>query len=212
MKSYIYLLAVICLFSVSCTNKKIEDPLQLVDDSTILQINDSITQLAENFSKNNDTTLLETALKLSDEVLKLDMTEEGQYYGTLRKSQILSLLGRKKDAFLLQDKITNADPESLERLIYNGVSAKLKHQADSSEIFFSKAIDQCRKELILYPDRVELNISVATIYIYQGKKEDAINEIDKALKIYPDNQHLKSFKSGIDKAYDNAQEFLKDKV
>lgn len=133
MKFFITPLIILCFLFIDCTNKKVEDPMQLVDDSTILRMNDSINQLTVNFQKNKDTTLLQTALKLSDAVLKLDLTEEGQYYGTLRKSQILTLLGRKKEAFLLQDKITDRNPESIERLIYNGVASKLRYQADSSE-------------------------------------------------------------------------------
>lgn len=133
MKFFITPLIILCFLFIDCTNKKVEDPMQLVDDSTILRMNDSINQLTVNFQKNKDTTLLQTALKLSDAVLKLDLTEEGQYYGTLRKSQILTLLGRKKEAFLLQDKITDRNPESIERLIYNGVASKLRYQADSSD-------------------------------------------------------------------------------
>lgn len=133
MKFFISTLIILCFLFIDCTNKKVEDPMQLVDDSTILRMNDSINQLTVNFQKNKDTTLLQTALKLSDAVLKLDLTEEGQYYGTLRKSQILTLLGRKKEAFLLQDKITDRNPESIERLIYNGVASKLRYQADSFE-------------------------------------------------------------------------------
>ncbi len=133
MKFFITPLIILCFLFIDCTNKKVEDPMQLVDDSTILRMNDSINHLTVNFQKNKDTTLLQTALKLSDTVLKLDQTEEGQYYGTLRKSQILTLLGRKKEAFLLQDKITDRNPESIERLIYNGVASKLRYQADSSD-------------------------------------------------------------------------------
>lgn len=212
MKFFITPLIILCFLFIDCTNKKVEDPMQLVDDSTILRMNDSINHLTVNFQKNKDTTLLQTALKLSDTVLKLDQTEEGQYYGTLRKSQILTLLGRKKEAFLLQDKITDRNPESIERLIYNGVASKLRYQADSSEIFFSKALELCKKQLAEYPENVELIISIATIYIYQGKKDAAIKEIDDALKMYPTNEQLNSFRQGINKSYENAQEFLKGKV
>lgn len=198
----------ILVLSTSCQNKTAHG--QFADDSAILKLNDSITTIFNRFDETNDTTMMLRALELCDIVLSLDLTEEGQYFGTSRKIQVLGALGRNKEAFFLQDKTTNPNPDSIDRIIYNGIAAKLKKDDELAEDYFQKGLDFCNKELAGKEGKNELFITKMSIYLYLNKKEIAIKELDERLSRDSSNQMLTSLKENLDEMYDEAQKFFRD--
>ena len=60
----------------------------------------------------------------------------------------------------------------------------------SSAGHFKAAEDLCRRGLISLPDSIMLLSNLATALAFQGRKEDAIAELEKALLIAPDNRVL----------------------
>ncbi|NDV68782.1 hypothetical protein [Dysgonomonas sp. 25] len=210
--SALILLSGLLLFS--CQDKKPASAGQLADDETILKLNDSITAIFKDFQANKDTASMLHALELSDMVLSLDRTEEGQYFGTIRKSQLLTALGKKKEAFTLQDKTTNQDPESIDRLLYNGVSAKLKNDETLANSYFDKAIQKCNAELAMDGEKGEYFITKISIYLYQNKKDEAEKEITKRMNQYPpehqQHQTLVTLKENLDDMYTQTQDFFKN--
>ncbi len=166
----------------------------------IKSINDSIVQLISIFQQKQDSTALKLALVLNDKAIALDSLNKDQFYNLNTRIQILGLLNRYKEAFLLKEKILSKDKLNIDRLIYYGQKYKLKGQADSSEVYFNEAIIQCDK---LLNDTLNTDIVLKKIevYIYQNKVEDAKIILNQALQKSPDNETLMSLRENFGEYY-----------
>ena len=83
-------------------------------------MNDSIIQLIVKFQQVKDSTALKAALSLNDKVIALDSAKKNQYYNLNTRIQILGLLNKRKEAFLLKEKILSKEDLNIDRLIYYG--------------------------------------------------------------------------------------------
>lgn len=163
----------------------------------LISINDSIIQLISTFQQDQDSTALELALCLNDQAIALDSLNDNQFYNLNTRIQILGLLDRKKEAFLLKNMILSKDEANIDRLIYYGQKYKLKGQIDSSQIYFNKALIRCN-ELLADTLSSDLIMKKAEIYIYQKKNKEALNIIDQSLLKNPQDINLKSFRGNFD--------------
>lgn len=193
----IILFCTIVLMSACNGSEKIKTSEEKMD---LKSINDSIVQLISIFQQKQDSTALKLALVLNDKAIALDSLNKDQFYNLNTRIQILGLLNRYKEAFLLKEKILSKDKLNIDRLIYYGQKYKLKGQADSSEVYFNEAIIQCDK---LLNDTLNTDIVLKKIevYIYQNKVEDAKIILNQALQKSPDNETLMSLRENFGEYY-----------
>ena len=200
----IILFCTIVLMSACNGSEKIKTSEEKMD---LKSINDSIVQLISIFQQKQDSTALKLALVLNDKAIALDSLNKDQFYNLNTRIQILGLLNRYKEAFLLKEKILSKDKLNIDRLIYYGQKYKLKGQADSSEVYFNEAIIQCDK---LLNDTLNTDIVLKKIevYIYQNKIEDAKIILNQALQKSPDNETLMSLKENFGEYYKIANDLF----
>lgn len=183
------------LFISACNSPEEKKRSENIID--IKTLNDSIIELISNFQQSQDSTNLKLALSLNDKAIDLDSLDNNLFYNINTRIQILGLLNRKKEAFLIKELILSKDKDNIDRLIYFGQKYLLKNQKDSSEIYFNKALLQCDK-LLSDSINTDLIIKKIEIYLYQNKDKDAIKTIDKALEKDSDNITLKTLKENFD--------------
>lgn len=169
----------------------------IANKTDIKTMNDSIIQLIINFEQIQDSAALEMALSLNDKVIALDSAKENQFYNLGIRIQLLGLLNKKKEAFLLKEKILSKDKFNIERLTYYGQKYRLMGLIDSSEIYFNSALIQCEK-LLKDTLNTDLIMQKVEIYTYQKKKDDALRIIEQALLQDPENIILNTYKDNFD--------------
>ena len=123
------------------------------------------------------------------------------------RAQILALLNKKKEAFLLKERTLSKDKFNIDRLIYYGQKNRLMGRIDSSEIYFNAALTQCDK-LIEDTFNIDAIIKKAEIYMYQKKKKEALRIINQALVKSPKNVILTTFKENLDQYHRMSNIFL----
>jgi len=204
MIKIIFLFILMC-FIYSCNNmnnKEIKEDL-----SEIEILNDSINKLITFYQQDNDSSKLEIALSLNDSTISLDTIYNNQFYNYNTRIQILGLLNRKKEAFLLKEEILNKDSLDIDRLIYYGQKYKLEKQEDSSNFYFDKALYLINQKQS--PD-TDLILKKINIFIYQDKKDTAKKVIADELLKNPDNEILQLFQDDFNNYYNMSKEFFKD--
>lgn len=204
MNKIIFLFIAIC-FTYSCNNAN--NKANKEDISDIKVLNDSINKLITFYQQDKDSTELKIALSLNDRVLSLDKKNKNQFYNYNTRIQILSLLNRKKEAFLLNERILNKDSLNIDRLMYYGLKYNLKKQEDSSNFYFNKAL-----YLISQNDSLDTNLIIKKtyIFIYQDKKDTAKKVIEDELRKNPDNEILQVFNEDFDEYYNITKDTFKD--
>lgn len=160
-------------------------------------MNDSIIQLIVKFQQFKDSTALKAALSLNDKVIALDSAKKNQYYNLNTRIQILGLLNKRKEAFLLKEKILSKEDLNIDRLIYYGQKYKLMGLKDSSDIYFNSALEQCDK---LLKDAFNFNLIIqkVEIYTFQKRYDDALRTIEQGLLKEPQNDILNTLKDDFD--------------
>lgn len=171
--------------------------ISIVNKTDIKRMNDSIIQLITNFEQIQDSAALEMALSLNDKVIALDSAKENQFYNLGIRIQLLGLLNKTKEAFLLKEKILSKDKFNIERLTYYGQKYRLMGLIDSSEIYFNSALIQCDK-LLKDTLNTDLIMRKVEIYTYQKKNDDALRIIEQALLQDPENIILNTYKDDFD--------------
>lgn len=202
------LITVIILALLSaCSNvKEKEIPGNEIE---IKDLNDSIVQLIILFQQNQDSSVLKSALLLNDKVMKMDSVNAHRYYNLNTRIQILGLLNRKKEAFLLKEQTLNKDSLNIDNLIYYGLKHKLKGEEAFSKKYFEKALNRCN-ELMKDSASTELLLQKVYIYIYQNKDDEAKKVIDDALLKDTDNDILETFRENFEDISKQSYDFLSD--
>ncbi len=185
----------IALLMSACNHS--ENSKKSENEMDIKLLSDSIVQMILTFEQNKDSISLNHALLLSDKVMALDSANNHLLYNLNTRIQILGLLNKKKEAFLLKEKTLSKDKHNIDRLIYHGLKNSLKGRMDSSEIYFNAALTQCNKQL---KDTLNTDIIIkkVEIYMYQRKKKEALKIINQTLAEYPKNVILTTIKDDFD--------------
>ena len=196
-----YIAILMCACSQSGIDKKHENNKDLKIP------NDSVIELILTFQSNQDSRLLNHALVLNNKAMALDSSNSNLLYNLNVRAQILTLLNKKKEAFLLKEKTLSKDKFNIDRLIYYGQKNRLMGRIDSSEIYFNAALTQCDK---LLEDTLNIDaiIKKAEIYMYQKKKKEALRIINQALVKSPKNVILTTFKENLDQYHKMSNIFL----
>lgn len=201
------LTAALSLTILSGCNRN-KPPEKVFDRTDIGQLNDTITALMSNYTQNNDTLSLNYALMFTDELLSIDtiQADHNRIYGV--KIQILTMLNRNREAFLLNDQILPQDNNNLDRIIYNGVVKKMYGDEPAADKYFATALKKC-DSILAKKDSVDILVKKISIFTYQGKKENAQSLIDKAVAAQPYNRTLVMLKEQYDQQYDRVAEMMK---
>lgn len=203
MKRGIFICIVILLTSCSFANKSTSST---INQSTI---DLAINQLVISFQETQDSILLDSALLLNSKAINLDTLNINQRRNLSTRIQILSELGRSKEAFLLKEKILSNNKADIDRLMYYGMKYKVEQMNDSSNIYFDKALVQCDKFL---QDKFSVTIveRKLDIYIFQQNFAQVMPTIDEALvKVSEDDAHiLIDYKDNLPKYINMSNQFL----
>jgi tetratricopeptide (TPR) repeat protein len=196
-----YIAILICACNQSGIDKKHEN------NKDLKILNDSVIELILTFQSNQDSILLNHALVLNNKAMALDSSNSNLLYNLNVRAQILALLNKKKEAFLLKERTLSKDKFNIDRLIYYGQKNRLMGRIDSSEIYFNAALTQCDK-LIEDTFNIDAIIKKAEIYMYQKKKKEALRIINQALVKSPKNVILTTFKENLDQYHKMSNIFL----
>ena len=196
-----YIAILICACSQSGIDKKHEN------NKDLKILNDSVIELILTFQSNQDSILLNHALVLNNKAMALDSSNSNLLYNLNVRAQILTLLNKRKEAFLLKEKTLSKDKFNIDRLIYYGQKNRLMGRIDSSEIYFNAALTQCDK-LLEDTFNIDAIIKKAEIYMYQKKKKEALRIINQALVKSPKNVILTTFKENLDQYHKMSNIFL----
>ena len=196
-----YIAILICACSQSGIDKKHEN------NKDLKILNDSVIELILTFQSSQDSILLNHALVLNNKAMALDSSNSNLLYNLNVRAQILTLLNKRKEAFLLKEKTLSKDKFNIDRLIYYGQKNRLMGRIDSSEIYFNAALTQCDK-LIEDTFNIDAIIKKAEIYMYQKKKKEALRIINQALVKSPKNVILTTFKENLDQYHKMSNIFL----
>lgn len=206
MMKYIILFYIAISIS-ACNQSSIDKEHKNKMDLKIL--NDSVIELILTFQSNQDSILLNHALVLNNKAMALDSSNSNLLYNLNVRAQILALLNKKKEAFLLKERTLSKDKFNIDRLIYYGQKNRLMGRIDSSEIYFNAALTQCDK-LLVDTFNIDAIIKKAEIYMYQKKKKEALRIINQALVKSPKNVLLTTFKENLDQYYEMSNIFFDD--
>jgi tetratricopeptide (TPR) repeat protein len=206
MMKYIILFYIAISIS-ACNQSSIDKEHKNKMDLKIL--NDSVIELILTFQSNQDSILLNHALVLNNKAMALDSSNSNLLYNLNVRAQILALLNKKKEAFLLKERTLSKDKFNIDRLIYYGQKNRLMGRIDSSEIYFNAALTQCDK-LLVDTFNIDAIIKKAEIYMYQKKKKEALRIINQALVKSPKNVILTTFKENLDQYYEMSNIFFDD--
>ncbi len=196
-----YIAILICACNQSGIDKKHEN------NKDLKILNDSVIELILTFQSSQDSILLNHALVLNNKAMALDSSNSNLLYNLNVRAQILALLNKKKEAFLLKERTLSKDKFNIDRLIYYGQKNRLMGRIDSSEIYFNAALTQCDK-LIEDTFNIDAIIKKAEIYMYQKKKKEALRIINQALVKSPKNVILTTFKENLDQYHKMSNIFL----
>ena len=196
-----YIAILICACNQSGIDKKHEN------NKDLKILNDSVIELILTFQSSQDSILLNHALVLNNKAMALDSSNSNLLYNLNVRAQILALLNKKKEAFLLKERTLSKDKFNIDRLIYYGQKNRLMGRIDSSEIYFNAALTQCDK-LIEDTFNIDAIIKKAEIYMYQKKKKEALRIINQALVKSPKNVILTTFKENLDQYHRMSNIFL----
>ncbi len=199
------ILCYIAILMCACNQSGIDKKHENNKDLKIL--NDSVIELILTFQSSQDSILLNHALVLNNKAMALDSSNSNLLYNLNVRAQILALLNKKKEAFLLKERTLSKDKFNIDRLIYYGQKNRLMGRIDSSEIYFNAALTQCDK-LIEDTFNIDAIIKKAEIYMYQKKKKEALRIINQALVKSPKNVILTTFKENLDQYHRMSNIFL----
>lgn len=196
-------LFVILFGFLSCKEPKKD---QATLDKAAAKLTDSIAILI----LKGDSLSLANALVLSDSALVMTTNPKTRIFALQNKAIVLSAQGKKKEAFALQDEIINKDPESIDRLIYNGLKEQNARNDFEAKALFESALIQCDKQLTLKPGDVTTFVSKISVYMYMGNKDKAYEEINTWLANYPKDEVVLSLKENLDDMFIQTTKTIKE--
>lgn len=151
---------------------------------------DSIVVLIQQGVLCNDTTMLQSALTLSDSLLSIDTVSSHRRLCFHNRSIILNSLGRKDEAMKNAVMEMNLLPEdNPQRLLFMAVKQLKEDGKDSADIYLEKVLSVCK---LAQKQKFDENMAFYTIqalYLRYGDKT-AKTYLLKLLNEHPNNQML----------------------
>ncbi len=151
---------------------------------------DSIGVLIQQGVLLNDTTMLKSALTLSDSLLSIDTISFHRRLYYHHRSIILNSLGRKDEAMKNAVLEMNLLPEdNPQRLLFMAVKQLKEDEKDSADIYLEKVLSVCK---LAQKQKFDENMAFYTIqalYLRYGDKT-AKTYLLKLLNEHPNNQML----------------------
>ena len=152
------------------------------------ELNDSINRLM----MTGDSATIVDAMFLQEQLVQLDTIREHQFRYYMQRVTQLYELGRDTEAFTLQEKAMELLPDdNFDRLNYFAIKNEKLGLQDKANFFFTMAIESCN-EAFEHGGDVNALINKATIFYYQGRKDDAHKVIEDAYLQHQNSQTLKS--------------------
>lgn len=185
-------------------------------DSNWMSINerDSLNKIVINtifLGDKADSKALEEAIHICDKILAANSPMPADYKGAkekykkhakavhlINKIVLLNLSGRHTEAFLAKGELLSKDDTDIDRMIYNGEKYSLMNMKDSSDYYFTKAINRYEK---LTDKKFDLDLLVKRMEIYYWLDQDsAASEYINSLRIkYPnESESLDGFNDSWD--------------
>lgn len=192
------------VFSCSQANKT----SSIAEEKKVLE--DSITNLLDSYLISKNSILLDKAMWFSNLILEKDSSMIDDLRFNTLKVQILTYMGKNKEAFYLKGKTIPNDINNVDRLSYNGLKKLIENQQDSARFYFSLATTIYNDKLVKNPGDLDAFIGNLGIHIYLNEKEKAEKGIDNKIKQFPDNQLLKDLKGNLDNMIEQAHKFLSE--
>lgn len=78
------------------------------------------------FTRSNDTALVEKALLINDEMMVIDTDRKKEFSNLYLRAQILYYLGRYKENFELTGLIQNKYGSDIDKMIHKGIAYKIE--------------------------------------------------------------------------------------
>ena len=169
---YLYLLIVLSL-CYSCNNPQANKSVLARQQWNSL--NDSALNLMLEFTRSNDTALVEKALLINNEMMVIDTDRKKEFSNLYLRAQILYYLGRYKENFELTGLIQNKYGSDIDKMIHKGIAYKIEGKNDSAQYCLNIALDQCNN---IIADSIAIAYQIADIYVIMDKK----NELKKVIK------------------------------
>lgn len=156
-----------------------------VSDSTRIEyMSREMEDLIDEYETNDNPRAFERAMALNDSLSRIDTTQQGRFYVTLTRSQLLAHAGRMREAMRLQESILDKDPNNFVRLQFFAGKFMMEGKADSSRYYAEKALavcDRVLKDSVDNPDAIDHALAnKMTIYHILNDRARA-REVSEAL-------------------------------
>ena len=185
MKNILYILPfLIITTNVCCSN--------LYKDSSVSVLKDSMFTLIQNGTLNEDTMLLQQALRMSDTLLSYDLSKEDKIYCYNNRAMIYAALGHDSMAIKSKEMELSFYPEdNIFRLSFYGLKHLHYNNKDSACFYFEKVLCICDRKL---DDKYDVNVVLAKteVLYYMYGEHKAKEFLKETYSTHPKEQYLKS--------------------
>lgn len=177
MKMKNILLIVTNILLYSCSN------IMGQQSNKFMTYNDSVNIYTERFLQDRDTLSAIKAIGYCDTLQDLQFSQIELFSIMQKKCQLLGLIGKYREAFLLQGKAVELlDENDIRRLAYLGLKYKYEGDETLSSAYFNRAIKICDKEL----SGKQKIIKKVELLILSGQKREAEHMLKTYLKNHDD--------------------------
>lgn len=158
-KKWIIVPMVMCLCSCTPTtttetSRSDNDPAHMSSstasdsiEARIQALNEEMQEYIDEYDTRHDAATLERAIALNDSIERIDTTQQGRFYNTLMRSQLLAKAGRVKESLRLQESLLSKNPNDLARLQFYAGKYWIEEQTDSMHHYAQRALEVCDTEL-----------------------------------------------------------------
>ena len=164
---YVFLIIIVSICGCNGSN---------ADDSKLSCYKDSIECCVKRFQLELDTSMILKAIMYCDLMQKERMSDDERFNVMKRQSQLLCLIGKYHEAFMLQGKAVELlSNDDIRRLEYYGIKYKIEGDSLNAASCFRKIIAECDKD-----SSQKSNITKkAEMLIMMGKYEEAKNTLEE---------------------------------
>lgn len=173
MKKIIYLLLSFCSV-ISCNSQSMNTrSMSAAQDSTALYaLRDSLGTLMLNGMTRNDTAMLKKAIKVSDELLKIDSNTKARCLLFENRTMMYMALGDgQKILENMKEQVKLSENDEMTKLRYNYLYAISKHNKDSVDYSLYQIDKFCDNQLKIKFNTFFACFKVQYMYYLKGKSE-----------------------------------------
>ena len=173
---YVFLFIIISVCGCNGTN---------ANDCKLSCYKDSIESCVERFQLEQDTSMILKAIRYCDLMQKGSMSNGERFDIMKRQSQLLCLIGKYREAFMLQGKAVELlSDDDIRRLEYYGIKYKIEGDSLKAVSCYRKIIAECDKDLSQKSNITKKAESLIMI----GEYEEAKNTLEEYFKKHNDGE------------------------